>query len=356
MAAVDLRAYGLTDALMRQAREASGADNPVVGRVLSQAHGLYRVVGADGELFAEVAGKLRHAARSSADFPAVGDFVLMDRAGDGAGRAIVAQVLPRTSAFVRKEAGASLGQQVVAANIDTAFLCMSLVGDFNLRRLERYLTLAWESGAAPVVVLTKADACESLERRLVAVQSVAFGVDVLAVSSVQEGGWEAVRPYLEPGKTAALLGSSGAGKSTLVNRLLGEDVLETRAVRADGRGRHATTRRQLVLLPGGGLVMDTPGMRELGIGDATEGLEQGFADVERLFSSCRFSNCTHASEPGCSVYEAIAEGELSERRWQAYRKLKAEAAFAEDKAGYVAQKERRCKDISKAIKRLPKKR
>ena len=208
----------------------------------------------------------------------------------------------------------------------------------------------------PVVVLTKADACESLGRRLRAVQSVAFGIDVLAVSSMEEGGCEAVRPFLQPGRTVALLGSSGVGKSTLVNRLLGEDVLETRDVRADGRGRHATTRRQLVLLPGGGLVMDTPGMRELGLGDVTEGLEQGFADVERLFASCRFSNCTHTSEPGCAVYEAIADGELSERRWQAYRKLKAEAAFAEDKAGYLAQKERKYKEISKAVRRLPVKR
>ena len=356
MTAVDLRAYGVTDAIMRQAREASGIHDPVVGRILSQAHELYRVVGEQGELFAEASGKLRHTACSAADFPAAGDFVLLDRATDTAGRAVIAQVLPRTSAFVRKAAGAALEQQVVAANIDVAFLCMSLVGDFNLRRLERYLTLAWESGAVPVVVLTKADACDSLERRLAAVQSVAFGVDVLAVSSMGECGCEAVRPYLRPGRTAALLGSSGVGKSTLVNRLLGEEVLETRDVRADGRGRHATTRRQLVLLPGGGLVMDTPGMRELGLGEAAGGFEQGFADVERLFASCRFSNCTHTSEPGCAVYEAIADRELSERHWQAYRKLRAEAAFAEDRAGYLARNERKFKDISKAVKRLPAKR
>ena len=205
MAAVDLRAYGMTDAIMQRAREASGLEDPVVGRVLSQAHELYRVVGEQGELFAEAAGKLRHAARSAADFPAVGDFVLLDRADDAGGRAIVSQVLPRTSAFVRKAAGASFEQQVVAANIDTAFLGMSLVGDFNLRRLERYLALAWEGGAVPVVVLTKADACESLGRRLRAVQSVAFGIDVRAVSSMEEGGCEAVRPYLQPGRTVALL-------------------------------------------------------------------------------------------------------------------------------------------------------
>lgn len=355
MSTIDLRTYGLTDDFIQHVQAAPEHENMVVGRVLSQAKALYRVVGEQGELLAEVSGKLRHEALAASDFPVVGDFVLMDRSEDTSGHAIIQHVLARRSAFVRKAAGTSLGEQVVAANIDVAFLCMSLEGDFNLRRLERYLTLAWESGALPVIVLTKADQCENLSRRLRAAESVALGVDVLVVSSLEQEGYTSVLPYLEPGKTVALLGSSGVRKSTLVNHLLGEDTFETREVGSDGRGRHATTRRELVLLPGGGLIMDTPGMRELGMWDAATGLEQGFSDVERLFALCRFSNCTHTSEPGCAVYEAIAEGDLSERRWQAYRKLKTEETFADDKATYLAEKEKRYKNISKAIKQLPKK-
>lgn len=251
--------YGLTGRLAALALER--AETETVGRVIAQDRGSYRVVSATGERMAEVSGRLRYETEEAADFPAVGDFV---RLREEDSLAVIQGILPRRSAFVRRAAGTGCTEQVVAANIDTAFICMALNGDFNLRRLERYLAVAWDSGAVPVVVLTKADLCENMAQRLSEVACVAAGAEVVTVSAVQTDGLRALAPYLRPGKTVALLGSSGVGKSTLINRLLGEERLRTNGLRDDDRGRHTTTRRELFLLAQGGMVIDTPGMRELG--------------------------------------------------------------------------------------------
>jgi len=239
---------------------------------------------------------------------------------------------------------------VVAANVDTLFLCMALNNDFNLRRLERYLTIGWDSGAIPVVVLTKSDLCTDLESKISEVESVAFGVDVLVTSSMDVDGEMQIRPYIAEGKTVAFLGSSGVGKSTLINRLLGEDRLETQALRNDDKGRHTTTHRELILLPSGGMVIDTPGMRELGMWDSAEGVETTFADIEELANRCRFSDCTHTSEPGCAVLSALEDGSLDPSRWNSYLKIKTELEYAADSESYLERKEQKFKEISKQLK------
>lgn len=332
----------------RFSTEASLYPEFYAGRVLTQDKGLYRIVCEGGELLAEVSGRLRFEATSSSDFPAVGDFVLLDRPDGRMGNAAIRRVLGRRSAFIRKAAGGTSDEQVVAANVDIAFLCMSLGGDFNLRRLERYLSLAWESGALPVVVLTKADLCDDVSDRLRAAAEVAPGVDVLVTDSTREDGYREVLERIGPSRTAALVGSSGVGKSTLVNRLVGADCLATGGVRDDGRGRHTTVRRELVLLPNGGIVIDTPGMRELGMWHDSEGLDRSFADVESYFGACRFADCTHTSEPGCAVREAIERGDLSPERWMSYRKLKVEAEYAEDRGEYLRCKEQKFKAIKRS--------
>jgi ribosome biogenesis GTPase / thiamine phosphate phosphatase len=241
----------------------------------------------------------------------------------GEDRALVRAVLPRRSRFARKEPWLT-EEHVVAANVDTVFLVTDCGRDFKPRRLERYLTAAWDSDASPVVVLTKSDLAEDPAETVAQAESVAFGVPVHAVSSVTGDGLEELEPYLLPGHTVALLGSSGVGKSTLVNRLLGEDVLATGEVRRDGRGRHTTTHRELVPLPGGALLLDTPGMRELQLWADEGALEETFSDVAELARECRFSDCAHHREPGCAVRAALQTGSLAQARWESYRKLQRE--------------------------------
>ena len=319
-----------------------------VGRITLQEKGMYRIRTGTGEQSALVSGKFQFDAQSTSDYPAVGDYVMADCADPDT--AIIHQVLPRKSLFVRKAAGTSKTEQVVAANIDTVFLCMSLNNDFNLRRLERYLAAAWESGAAPVVLLTKADLCQDLPRKQSEAASIAMGASVLTSSVMDADGYRQIIPYITVGRTVAFVGSSGVGKSTLINRLLGEDRLATDGLRNDGKGHHTTTHRELLFLPNGAMVIDTPGMRELGMWDAASGVEQTFADIEALAAQCRFRNCSHTSEPGCAVRDAMRRGELDGSRWQSYQKLKNETSYAADSESYLAAKEKKFKEISKINK------
>lgn len=325
-------------------------EKKVTGRIISQEKGIYRMLCDNAEYLAEVSGKMRYKAENTSDFPAVGDYVEAETGDSAESHAIIHRILPRKSVFIRKAAGTGHGDQVVAANIDTVFICMSLNNDFNIRRLERYLSIAWDSGASPVIVLTKSDLCADIDSYLWEVEGVAFGTDVVVTSSFEEDGYAKILPYIEPGKTIALIGSSGVGKSTLINRLTGEDRLETNGLRNDDKGRHTTTRRELVLLENGAMVIDTPGMRELGLWDAEEGLEKAFADIEQLANQCRFQNCSHTSEPGCAVRAAIESGDLPEDRWLSYEKLRAENRYAENTDEYLAEKKRKFKEISKINK------
>lgn len=313
---------GFTESHMQ---EAAHYQDMHPGRVITQSKELYRVATAEAELLAEVSGKLRHQARMPADFPTVGDFVMVDRADNSTGNAVIHQILRRSSFFERRAAGAGNDSQPIASNIDTVFICMALNSDFNLRRLERYLSITWAGGAVPVVVLTKADLCADLDAHLQEVNSVAIGVDIIATTSLTETGFMPLSSYIKPGRTVAFIGSSGVGKSTLINRMLGEELIATQATRKDDKGRHTTTRRELIVMPTGGAVIDTPGMRELGVESAD--LAKTFADIELLASNCRFTDCTHTSEPHCAVLEAIKSGSLSEKRLENYRKLQKEAHY-----------------------------
>lgn len=296
-----------------------------LGRVVAQHKDLYRVATATSDVYAEISGKFRRSVVALSDYPAVGDFVMLDRQDENHGNAIIHQVLTRKSLFVRRAAGTSQDVQVIASNIDIVFICMSLNNDLNLRRLERYLSIAWDSGATPVVVLTKADLCENLQANVAAIEKTAIGVDVVATSSFEEDGHVELLKYMTPGKTVAFIGSSGVGKSTLINQLLGEEAFKTNEIRSDDKGRHTTTHRELIAIPGRCAVIDTPGMREIGVESAD--LAKAFIDIDELAASCRFRDCQHENEPGCKVKEAIEEGLVSQERLESYKKLKKEAGY-----------------------------
>jgi ribosome biogenesis GTPase len=337
----DLTALGW-DEIRAEQFEPYAPTGLVPGRVAVQHRGAYDVLTEHGELRCDVAGRLYDESSSPADLPAVGDWVAVAARTDEGGGTVQA-VLPRRTKFSRKTAWQAAEEQVLAANVDVVLIVTSLNEDMNLRRLERYLTLAWESGARPVFVLTKADLTEEVDAAVAEVESIAFGVPVVALSSITGAGLDLLRGHLPEGVTAALLGSSGVGKSTLVNTLIGEELLETREIRDDGKGRHTTTRRELVQLPGGALVIDTPGMREIQLWVADDGLEEAFEDVTELFGHCRFSDCAHESEPGCAVKAAIADGTLSQERWESYLKLQREMAHLERRLDKRAAAEERKK-------------
>ncbi|MCC6178655.1 MAG: ribosome small subunit-dependent GTPase A [Chloroflexi bacterium] len=350
-----LRAYGW-DALLAERFAPFAEQGYLPGRVVVEYQHIYRIVLADGEMLATVAGRLRHRAEGRRDYPAVGDWIAARLTPDGE-RATLHGVVPRKSQFVRKVAGSVVAEQVVAANVDVVLLVMALDADFNPRRLERYLILARESGARPVIVLSKADLCgaDTLAEKIEIARSAAGeDVPIHAVSAPRDEGYDALAAYLQAGKTVTLLGSSGVGKSTIVNRLAGEDVQHTQEVRvSDGRGRHTTTHRQVILLPDGGLLMDTPGMRELQLWDVDEGVEATFADVEALGAECRFPDCQHAREPDCAVQDAIQQGRLPAGRLESFHKLRRELRALTARQDHLNRQfeRRRVRAVTKAFNR-----
>jgi ribosome biogenesis GTPase / thiamine phosphate phosphatase len=312
----------------------------VPGRVAVQHRGQYEVLCEAGELRADVAGRLLHDAPSEADLPVVGDWVAVAPRPDESAGTIHA-VLPRRTRISRKTPWLAAKEQVLAANVDTVLLTTSLNEDLNLRRLERYLATAWDSGAEPVIVLTKADLHPDPQAAAAEVESIAFGVPVLVVSVRTGEGLDEVAEIVRPGRTLVLLGSSGVGKSTLVNTLAGEELLATNELRDDGRGRHTTSHRQLVVLPSGGLVVDTPGLRELQLWEVGQGVDHSFEDVTELFEHCRFNDCAHDQEPGCAVRAALEDGTLDAVRWESYQKLQRELEHLERRLDKRAQSEAR---------------
>jgi ribosome biogenesis GTPase len=306
------------------------ARGETAGRVAVEHRGAFLLYTEAGEVLAEVSGRLRHDAHLGKlpALPAVGDWVAFQpRPGEAKGT--IRSVLPRSSVFARKVAGRETESQIIAANVDVVFLVSGLDGDLNPRRIERYLTLAWSSGAVPVVVLNKADVCRDVAAAVEEVTAAAPGVEVFTTSALTGLGLDCLESAFHGSRTVALLGSSGVGKSTLINRLVGRDLQRTNDVRSDGRGRHTTTRRELILRPGGGLVIDTPGMRELQLWEGGEGVPSAFAEVEDLASQCRFTDCAHETEPGCAVLAAVANGSFPADRLASYRKLLGELRHLE---------------------------
>lgn len=316
----------------------------VPGRVTRPGRGAHVLIGPDGRASAAPAAHLDVPLES----PTVGDWVVWSPAASPA--PTIDAVLPRSSAFVRHAAGESTRAQVLAANVDVLLVAVALTASPNLRRLERFLTLGWESGAQPVVLLTKADVCDNVDAEVRYAGSAAPGVAVHPVSALTGAGMEALGAYVDGHSTLALVGSSGAGKSTLVNRLTGAEVMATTEIRDDGKGRHTTTHRELVPLPGGGVLIDTPGLRSLQLWDAADGLDRAFSDVEELATGCRFTDCGHHSEPGCAVTGAVAEGGITARRLESYRRLQRELAWLDSRhdARARAESRRRWRAVARA--------
>lgn len=315
-----LYAWGLTGQFELEAEQYTTL---TIARVTEQHMNLYKVICENGFLQAMVSGKFIYNVSDNSEFPAVGDWVMIETSGS---TGIIHHILTRKSVFGRKSCGTSHQMQIVATNIDTLFICMALNSDFNLRRLERYLSIAWDSNATPVIILTKSDLCIDLDIKLSEVSDIALGVDIVVCSCLLEDGYKSVMPYICKGHTAAFVGSSGVGKSTLINQLIGEKRLATKEIGNDGRGRHATTHRQMISLNCGGIVIDTPGMRELGT--ISSDTDKAFADIVELASKCKFRDCSHTSEPDCAVRVAIEKGTLNTARLENYKKIQTEEIYS----------------------------
>jgi ribosome biogenesis GTPase / thiamine phosphate phosphatase len=324
-----------------------------VGRVYLENRRSFWLYSEFGEIKADVSGKMTYRADSRADFPAVGDWVVF-RVREDQSKAVIHAVLPRKSKFSRKVPGSSIEEQIVATNIDTVMLVSGLDNDFNLRRIERYLVMVSASGAVPVIVLNKADLCAELDLRLAEVTRIAPNVPVIIISAKNDEHLTAIGSYINAGETVALLGSSGVGKSTITNHLLGDARQKVQEVRTgDDRGRHTTTKRELIALPGGGLIIDTPGMRELQLWVSEEGLENSFEDIEALTAQCFYSNCEHNGTKGCAIEAALADGSLDHARWENLNKLQKELAYITEKQNASAARAKK-KNIKKITEQFNK--
>lgn len=334
--------YGFTADML------TGQYSGIPARVTAVHKDRYAIVCQEGEAYARL--KTREYYGGFEAFPTAGDFVMIHYIPNGDSQIIA--TLPRKTYFARRDPDRGRGEQAVAANFDYVFIMQSLNMDFNPKRLERYLTLAWQSGATPVILLTKADLTPDYAEQLMAAEHVAPGVSIHAVSARTGFGLESLAPYLQPGKTVVFLGSSGVGKSSLVNALAGKEVMTEGGIREDdSKGRHTTTHRQMLMLPGGVMIIDTPGMRELGMWEVSEGLGSAFADVEQFLGKCRFRDCRHDREPGCAIRAAIESGELDAARWESYQNLSNEAESRED---LLRRKQAFMKNVAKINKQRKK--
>ncbi len=288
-----------------------------LGRVTAQYRNLYKIITEAGETTGVVSGKLQYELMYKRDFPAVGDWVATEQVQSG--NSVIHEILQRKTVICRKVAGGKSEEQVLAVNVDKVFITMSLNQDFNVRRLERYINIAWDSGAIPVIILTKSDLYEDVEEQRMKLEEVALGIDIISVSSLTGDGIEIIRSLIGEGKTVVFIGSSGVGKSTLINKLLGEDIQITKDIGFNDKGRHTTTNRELFIMDDGGIIIDTPGMRELQLSQGD--MEATFRDIETLAQQCYFRDCTHRAEPRCAIKEAIRNGQLSLERFKSYEKL-----------------------------------
>ena len=352
---MNIKNYGLKENLIKNIDESK-----TIARIIATHKDRYEIVCNNGQGFAKIKRGCYYDNPNSI-YPTTGDFVIIE--WNLTGDSMICETLKRESSFSRTASSSDRNhelhnqhEQLVAANFDYVFIMQSLNNNFNLHRLERYLSLSWESGAIPVIILTKSDLVENIQEYIEQVESIAFGVDVYAVSCITGYGLDSIKKYFSKGNTIVFLGSSGVGKSTLVNTLYGDNVMKTSDIREeDSRGRHTTTSRNLIMLPNGAMIIDTPGMRELGMWNAENGINKTFQDIEQYIGMCKFSDCTHTNEPGCKILEAIVNGEIDQERFEQYLKLQKESRYNTDSNQYLQEKKNKFKEISKINKHNRKK-
>lgn len=352
---MNIKDYGLKENLIKNIDESK-----TIARIIATHKDRYEIVCNNGQGFAKIKRGCYYDNPNSI-YPTTGDFVIIE--WNPSGDSMICETLKRESSFSRTASSSDRNhelhnqhEQLVAANFDYVFIIQSLNNNFNLHRLERYLSLSWKSGAIPIIILTKSDLVENIQNYVAQVESIAFGVDIYAVSCITGYGLDSIKKYFSKGNTIVFLGSSGVGKSTLVNTLYGDNVMKTSDIREeDSRGRHTTTSRNLIMLPNGAMIIDTPGMRELGMWNAENGINKTFPDIEQYIGMCKFSDCTHTNEPGCKILEAIVNGEIAQERFEQYLKLQKESRYNTDSNQYLQEKKDKFKEISKINKHNRKK-